>query len=135
MKILWGDKDGGSESRVWVWGIESKRFGSILLMCFRKGSREAYHTHAFNAISWVLRGWLLEETIVAAGVFGPDIRLQKYEASWCPIRTPRERFHMVHGMAEKTWVLSFRGPWVDTWKEFLPSSRRNITLTHGRKEI
>ena len=58
MKILWGDKDGGSESRVWVWGLESKLFGSILLMCFRKGSREAYHTHAFNAISWVLRGWL-----------------------------------------------------------------------------
>ena len=128
MKILWGDKDGGAESRVWVWGLESKLFGSILLMCFRKGSREAYHTHAFNAISWVLRGWLTES-------LKDGYQLFQYRASWRPIRTPRERFHMVEGRAEKTWVLSFRGPWVDTWKEFLPSSRRNITLTHGRKEI
>lgn len=34
-----------------------------------------------------------------------------------------------------TWVLSFRGPWVDLWHEYLPKLNKRITLTHGRKEI
>lgn len=34
-----------------------------------------------------------------------------------------------------TFVLSLRGPWADTWKEFLPGLNRFITLTHGRKIV
>jgi hypothetical protein len=134
VKFLWGAKDGGVKSRVWIWGIESKRFGSIGLVKFAHGSRDAFHSHAFNAVSWVLLGRL--EEIVRHGdewdgghdwiYYGPSLR---------PIYTPRERFHMVRGLARSTWVLTFRGPWVDTWREYLPTEDRYVTLTHGRKEI
>jgi len=129
MKILWGDKDGGKESRVWVWGIESKHVGSVLLMLFREGSREAFHSHAFNALSWVLRG-KLRETFFIAGA-APRIHVP----SWKPIKTYRETFHMVEGLAPRTLVFSLRGPWVDTWREFLPRLKQFVTLTHGRKEV
>ena len=98
---------------------------------FDKGSREAYHTHAFNALSWVLHGWLEEHVLQA---FNKEF-IENLKPSFMPIFTPRERMHRVFGMADHTWVLSFRGPWVDKWKEWLPTLKKYITLTHGRQEV
>jgi hypothetical protein len=131
MKILWGDKDGGPESKSWVWGIEIKGLFSILLLKFGKGSREAFHTHAFNAISWLLRGKLFESFID----YAPP---RTHTPSVKPIFTGRETWHMVSGVDEFNWALTFRGPWVDRWREYLPKGKTGgefVVLTHGRKEV
>lgn len=61
MKFLFKSKDGGPDSNVvGYWLVESKKLFSIVLLCFNKGSREAFHNHAFNAISWVISGRLDE---------------------------------------------------------------------------
>lgn len=126
MKILWNVKDGGPESHVWAWGLESKLFGSVLLLLFRSGSREAFHSHAFNAISWVLRGGLHEVfRSEAQNVYWPSLK---------PVFTGRETTHKVYGLTDRTWVLSFRGPWARTWAEILPSGKQ-LTLAHGRQVI
>jgi hypothetical protein len=126
MKFLHKAKDGGIKSNVTgYWLIESKKFFSIVLLRFDEGSREAFHTHAFNAISWVIKGEMHEHTIHG--------EIVKLTPSVLPIYTSRKRFHKVYGIAKSTWALSFRGPWVDTWKEFLPNFNKYITLTHGRK--
>lgn len=53
MKLLFKRKDGGQQSTVTgYWLIEWKNVFSIVLLKFEKGTREAYHTHAFNAFSW-----------------------------------------------------------------------------------
>lgn len=128
MKLLWNDKDGGPESRVWMYGFESKRFGSALLLRFEDGSREAYHSHAFLAVSWVLWGLLLERF---HGYYDWTVR---HFPSVRPIITHRDTFHKVTSVG-RTWVLSFRGPWwTDAWFEFIPG-RGEITLTHGRREV
>lgn len=127
MNILRGEKDGGKESRVRCWGVESKRFGSVLLLKFEEGSREAFHTHAFNSLSWVLAGGLLESNMIGEP--------RTYPASFVPVVTRRTTFHKVTGLKPANWVLTFRGPWVDVWREFLPRVGRFIRLTHGRKEI
>jgi len=44
-------------------------------------------------------------------------------------------FAPVFGVADKTWVLSFRGPWNKTWKEWLPKEGKEITLTNGREIV
>lgn len=129
MQWFFKGKDGGTESNVTgYWLVESKRFGSVVLLCFSKGSREAFHTHAFNALSWVLSGGLAEfvKGQWAVNTLGPSLK---------PIITKRDRFHQVHGIHDKTWVLSFRGPWDDKWKEYLPSEDKEITLTHGREIV
>jgi hypothetical protein len=145
---LWGSKDGGPESRVRMWGLECKAVGSILVLRFEEGTREAFHTHAFNAWSWVLSGALVEQTLPEknqplwhdllsnmderglsqftewAG-FGPSLR---------PIHTDRRRFHKVAGGSRGAWVLSFRGPWWTGWRELDPTTGEQTKLAPGRQE-
>lgn len=133
MKFLFKSKDGGKDSNVTgYWLFESKRFGSIVLLRFDKGSREAFHNHAFNAVSWVLKGELMEE-------FAPCHMLHGFtetiKPSWKPFRTHKTRFHRVFGMADTTWAISFRGPWDKTWEEWLPNEQKYVTLTNGRRIV
>ena len=128
MKILSYGKDGGPDSTVWgLWLIEWKRFFSIALLCFEDGSREEFHTHAFNSMSWVLKGKLEEELIHLT----PRI---KHTPSFKPIMTSRNTFHRVHSKG-RTWVFTVRGPWVEKWKEFDPATDEFAILTHGRKVV
>lgn len=126
MRLFFKSKDGGPNSNViGYWLIEAKHIFSIVLLRFDKGSREAYHDHAFNSWSWVLSGGLLEETLK-----GPKKSLIP---SISPIYVSRNRFHKVHGITEKTWVLSFRGPWKEYWHEY--TDKGYTTLTNGRKIV
>jgi hypothetical protein len=131
MKLFHKAKDGGIDSNVTgYWLIEWKPVFSIALLCFDKGSREAFHSHAFHAVSWILYGKLAEVTLVDGK--------QEYgymEPSWKPVFTSRERTHQVHGIANKTWALTFRGPWLDKWIEVFPKHNTTHTLTHGRNIV
>lgn len=130
MKFCYVGKDGGPESTVWgFWLIEIKSLFSIALLCFEHGSREAYHNHAFNSISWVLSGSLIEFVRKGKGWN----KWVAYRPSWRPIFTSRDRMHKVTSVG-RSWVLTFRGPWRDRWQEFLPLEQRERTLTHGRIE-
>lgn len=124
MRLFYRGKDGGVESHVWgYWLIELKSLFSIALLRFEDGSRDAFHSHAFNSISWVLSGSLDEEFRDGKGhPLVPSI--------W-PVFTYRDTYHKVtsHG---RTWVLTFRGPWARTWKESTPDGIET-TLTHGRR--
>lgn len=119
-------KDGGEQSHVTAYFLAAiKPLFTIGLLHFADGTREAYHSHAFNAVTVVLRGRFVEEyrSGKAVNFKAGDI---KY--------TPRSRFHRVRSFGD-TWALTFRGPWADTWKEFRPDESRVVTLTHGRTII
>src|SRR5688572_23627337 len=111
MKLLSWGKDGGAESTVWGLSVvEIKRLFSIVLLKFENGSRDAYHDHAFDALSWVLRGKLVEEHLTGAETdHYPSLR---------PIFTSRRTFHKVTSEGT-TWVFSLRGPWKNSWREYL----------------
>lgn len=126
MKLLYWGKDGGKDSAVsGFWPIEWKSLFSICLLRFSNGSRDAYHSHAFSSISWVLKGKLIEDLMGEQKVYGPSLK---------PILTSRDTMHRVTSVGT-TWVLSFRGPWTDTWTEFLPDQNKYVTLTHGRQVV
>ena len=134
-KFLFKSKDGGPESNVTgYWLIESKRFFSIVLLRFDKGSREVFHNHAFNAWSWILNGEL-KELHKVKGFMYDHLLENSMKPSFLPIFTHQNRMHQVHGVADKSWALSFRGPWNKTWKEWLPKEGREVTLTSGRKIV
>lgn len=135
MKFMYVGKDGGPESTVWgFWPIEIKGLFSVALLCFEDGSREAYHNHAFNSVSWLLKGALHEMVTHVIGNRAIGFQHLTYRPSLWPIWTPRDRMHKVSSTG-RSWVLTFRGPWRDRWQEFRPLEDRVVTLTHGRRLI
>lgn len=127
MKLLQLSKDGGPQSTVAGFFItEVKRLFSVAVLRFANGSREAFHSHAFHSVSWVLRGKLTEHMI--------DGTVNVYKPSIIPVITKRSTFHKVVSEGT-TWVLTFRGPWVSRWREYLPDKNKFLTLTHGRKIV
>ena len=129
MRLFYCGKDGGDESTVsGFWLAEFKSLFSIVLLRFNNGSRDAYHEHAFNSISWVLKGSLLEYRRESQD----HDTLYSHRAGLLPIMTRREHFHKVFSSGT-TWVLSFRGPWSKTWREYHDGKYK--TLTNGRVEV
>jgi hypothetical protein len=128
MRLFSRAKDGGPKSTVTgYWLIELKKLFSIVLLKFEDGSRDEFHSHAFHSINFILKGKVIEEFIHGWVSRGPIRRF------W-PILTKRSRFHRVRSDGT-TWVLSFRGPWKDTWREYDPKTDEFVTLTHGRKRV
>lgn len=128
-KLMRGHKDGGPESKVYCWGIEVKWLCSVLVLRFDEGSREAFHSHAFNSWSWLLSGELQEMPAIG--------KLRTLVPALKPLRTYRDTVHKVFGMAKHTWVLTFRGPWVQQWFDYQPgrTEQELVYLTHGRKVL
>lgn len=127
MKFFKKGYDGGPDSGVTgYWLVESKRFFSIVLLQFDPGSRDAFHSHAFNALTWWIKGRAIERF--------PDRSPQKvWYPSFKPKYTPRDNFHKVLASGEGAWAISFRGPWQRTWQE--QRDGETYSLTHGRLRV
>ena len=124
-RLFYKKHDGGPTSGVvGYFLIEWKPFFSIGILRFGKGSREAYHSHAFNAITWFIWGNVTEEK--ADGTtkdFGPSL-IPKY--------TPKENIHKVIAH-ETTYAITIRGGWEDYWYELQNDKKLTVVYTHGRK--
>lgn len=124
-KLFCIKSDGGKDSGVTAFFlIEWKILFSIGILHFKKGTREAFHSHAFNAITWWLTGRVTEIKI--------DGTEKEYGPALKPKLTTRDNFHKVKAHKD-TYALTLRGPWQDTWQEF--KNNLFVTLTHGRKQI
>lgn len=124
MKFLSKAADGGPASGVTGYFlVEIKWLFSVVLLHFAEGSREAFHEHAFNAYTIWLAGEVREEH--------RDGRKCFFSAGMRK-RTPRYVFHKIIAL-KSSWALSFRGPWVDHWREDRSGSL--VTLTHGRRVV
>lgn len=126
--FVWGRKDGGPESKVSMYGVEFKSLFSVLLLRFELGSREAFHSHAFNSWSVVLSGGLNEHFPDEKNPNGLwHFPLQSI------VKTYRDTVHKVYGWNRTNWVLSLRGPWVKNWFEIQNNERTDLTV--GRKKV
>ena len=126
MRILQKAKDGGPDSPVDAYFlIEWKGLFSIALLKFNKGFRNAFHTHAFNAWTWFLKGNMREETYNSNTNY-------VYSRELLPKFTPREKNHRVIAL-EDSWAITFRGPWNSIWTEDENGVR--TTLTNNRQVV
>jgi hypothetical protein len=128
--------DGGKDSGVTAYFlIEWKPVFSIGILHFKNGSREAFHTHAFHAITWWLKGEVTEHRVISPiPIIDGKVETitKKFKSSFKPKFTSRDNLHKIesHG---NTYALTFRGRWVDYWFEF--RGRALICLTNGRKTL
>lgn len=127
MRFLFSGSDGGKNSGVTgYWLVEWKKGFSINLIKFEPNHRENYHSHAFNALTWWLKGTATEEF--------PNGEVKKWKPSFWPKFTPRSNIHR-YKPKSTVWAFTVRGPWVDTWKEYNPITKKYLTLTKGRRVI
>lgn len=127
MKFLSYGNDGGPSSGVTgFWVIEVKWLFSIVILHFSKGTRENYHSHAFNAYTWFMYGEVEEQHLNGETII--------WKPSFWPKWTSKDTFHRVNALKD-TFAISFRGPWDNTWKEYNPTTMSHIELTHGRKVV
>lgn len=128
MKLFHKSYDGGADSGVTgYWLIEAKSLFSIVLLHFSPGSREAFHSHAFNALTWWLKGGAVEEFQNRPGFW------KRWTPSWKPKWTPKNCFHKIIAEGTGAWALSFRGPWEKTW--FENKNGETYELGQGRVRI
>jgi hypothetical protein len=124
-RILYRRADGGANSGVTgCMLIEWKPLFSCGFLYFRPGTREAFHNHAFNAMTWWLSGRVTE--ILLDGV------QHDYTPSAVPKVTTRACYHKVVAH-EPAWAFTVRGPWRHTWNEM--RNGQEVTLTHGRQIV
>ena len=127
-RLFYIKPDGGVDSGVTAYFlIEWKILFSIGILHFKEGSREAYHSHAFNALTWWLKGQVTE-----VRKLNHAYTAKQYFPSIKPKYTTRDNMHRVNAYKD-TYALTFRGPWKDTWNEF--KNGELITLTHGRQIV
>jgi hypothetical protein len=125
MKLFSVSHDGGKKSGVTgFWLVEIKSLFSIVILKFNKGSREAYHSHAFNAVTWWLKGRVTEHHL--------DGRVIKWKPSIIPKFTSRECTHKVYAN-ETSYAISFRGPWSKQWSEY--TDKQHTVLSSGREVV
>ena len=122
--------DGGRNSGVTgYWLIECKKLFSIVILKFEPNNRKNFHNHAFNAITWWVRGKVCE-VVHLGGYKRQDIlRLP----SLIPKLTPRTCTHKIT-VIETAWAISIRGPWKKTWQEITPEGKV-IHLSNGRRIV
>jgi len=122
MKFFTKSKDGGPQSPVDAYFLfEIKSLCSVALLKFNRGSREAFHTHAFGALTWFICGDMVEENI--------DRTSKRYKRGLFPKSTTKSKNHRVVAY-KNSWCFTIRGPWKKTWTE--DHDGKTTTLTHGR---
>lgn len=124
MRFFQKVKDGGPASTVESYTlIEVKSLFSIMVLKFNPGSRTNFHSHAFNALTWFIKGGMKEEDLSGLE--------HEYRRSVVPKLTRRSKFHKV--IADTTsWCFTIRGPWSKQWYEYNPNTKTYDTLKNGR---
>lgn len=127
-------KDGGNESNVTGWFVEAKSFLTLALLRFAPGSREAFHSHAFNCVSLLLKGTLVETFLDGSTITHKAPKL---------IITRQRDLHKVYSVGT-SWVFTLRGPWnpFRSWYEVRNAyeplvglySQNLVRMGDGRKE-
>jgi hypothetical protein len=124
MKLFKVAKDGGKESPVTgLFLIEWKEVFSIVLLRFGEGSRENYHSHAFNALTF----WMPLSKVKECFPDGSS-KEWRFGFKW----TPKNNMHKIE-TSRVSYALSIRGGWDKTWDEYNETTNSRITLSKGRK--
>jgi hypothetical protein len=114
--------------------LEWKKLFSIKLFHFHKstGNQDRYHTHAFGAISLLLKGNYVEEIVKDGGkVIRPNRNRSRL------IYIPKNEYHRIT-KSDGCRTLLITGPWGSCWKELRerPDGRYQMMVVgEGRVDI
>lgn len=110
--------------------FEHKKLFSIIIYHWKTIRQNRFHSHAFAALAFLLKGSYTEERIVNGKVEKnviKDILKPRY--------LPRNYTHRILEAKPKTWTIVFTGPWIKHWYEYFQDTKTWIKYAWGRKVI
>lgn len=108
--------------------IEIKYLFGIIVNIFNTDNQDRFHSHAFNAFSWMIRGYYYEEVIVS------ETDPSKYHPYWLGVSVitkkieksrfiPKNYIHKITKSSPNAISITFEGPWDKNWNEFFDDGR------------
>lgn len=107
--------------------FEFKPLGGIIINVFNTDTQNRFHSHAFWAFSWMVRGWYNEEVIEGNQIISKIVKP-------CFRFIPRNYIHKIQQSSKNAVSITFEGPWHSTWNEYFDDGRIK-TYTWGRKVL
>ncbi len=106
--------------------FEFKFIGGIILNIFNTDNQDRFHSHAFHAFSWMIKGWYNEDIILDNKVISKKIVHSRI--------IPKNYIHKIKESSKNAISITFEGPWGNTWNEFFDDGRIKL-YTWGRKVL
>lgn len=106
--------------------FEIKYVCGIIVNIFNTTNQDRFHSHAFNAFSWMLRGHYFEEVIEDGAVVTKKIEKSRF--------IPRNYIHKITQSTPNAMSITFEGPWESTWNEYFDTGRVKA-YSWGRKVL
>ena len=110
--------------------IECKELFSIIFYRWNTIDQVRFHTHAFNAHAFLLRGFYHEKVISDGKIIDKTVN------QWLKPRfLARNYCHSIGYAKPQTMTLVITGAWQETWQEYFPDTNEWVTYSWGRKKI
>lgn len=110
--------------------FENKKFGGIWIYNWKTIKQNRFHTHAFSAYAFLLKGSYTEEVIKNGKIIVKEVN------QWLKPRfLPKNYTHRILKAKPKTWTIVFFGKWIDHWWEYFDDSKTWVKYGWGRKKL
>ncbi len=110
--------------------FEHKRLFSIIFYKWNTINQIRFHTHAFAAVAFLLKGWYWEKVR-----YNGIVMTNFVNVPLIPRFLPRNYCHAIENSKPGTMTMVITGPWQKTWWEFFPDTDRWVEYSWGRKKI
>jgi hypothetical protein len=110
--------------------FEHKSLFSVILYNWQTIKQNRFHSHAFAAIAFLLRG-AYEQERYSKG----EIKTEKVNQWLRPRYLPKNYTHRIMKAEPHTWTLVLTGPWIKYWYEYFDDTNTWVKYTWGRKVV
>lgn len=119
--------------------FEHKKLFSLIFYRWNTIDQVRFHTHAFAAVAFLLKGWYWEQVI-----FNKIIMQNFVNIPFLPRFLPKNYCHSVQNAKPGTMTMVITGPWQKYWFEYFPDYREHehvigtgkwVKYTWGRKKV
>lgn len=110
--------------------FEHKYLFSIIVYHWKTIKQNRFHSHAFPAVAFLLRGEYEEEVYSRGNIIKKTVN-QWLKPRWLP----RNYTHRILAAKPKTWTVVFTGPWIKHWYEYFDDTKTWVKYAWGRKVV
>lgn len=110
--------------------FENKYLFSLIFYRWDTIDQVRFHTHAFPAIAFLLKGWYWEKVL-----FNGIEMTNFVNVPLVPRYLPRNYTHAIGNAKPGSLTMVIAGPWQKYWWEFFPDTKKWVQYTWGRKVV